>query len=143
MPWEYWQEPDQLPGPRRERSVVRIVPTHGRPSPEPLKIGEKVRVLFVSADPLDQEPVSWPELQASIERIFAARMPGRFELSAIEGASRTGLLEAVRRAEFDIFHFSGHGEVNNGVGQLILTDRRTNKGSRLRACLKSIRQQAV
>lgn len=134
LPWEYMQDPNRVPGPQRERSVVRIIPTIGREAPAPLAFGQKVRVLFVSADPVDQETVSWPELKESIERTFAARLPAdRFTLEAIEGATRTGLAQMISQRQFDIFHFSGHGEVRNGTGCLILTDRRTNKSSGLKA----------
>ncbi len=133
LPWEYLQEPGQLPGPSRERSVVRIVPTIGREAPAPRKLGDTVRVLFASADPFDQEPVSWPEVKASIERTFALRMPGRFSIEAIDGASAADLLEAVRTREFDVFHFSGHGEVVDGVGHLLLRDRKSHRSVRLKA----------
>jgi CHAT domain-containing protein len=82
---------------------------------------------------MDQEPVSWPELKATIERAFAARIPDRFELEAIEGTSRRSLVEAIQRRPCDVLHFSGHGRVVGGTGQLILTDRRTQRSSPITA----------
>lgn len=133
VPWEFLQEPGQQPGPRLERSVARIVPTIGVPKPIPLPLRDKVRVLFVCAEPQDQEPVSWPEMQESIKRTFSARLPDRFELEVVEAADLTTLAQAVARNDFDIFHFSGHGEVVDGVGNLILMNRISRKSSRVTA----------
>jgi hypothetical protein len=133
LPWEYIQEPAQVPGPRRDRAVVRIVPTIGLDPFEPPPLRGKIAVLFVSADPIDQEGVSWADVKASIERAFAARIPDRFELSAVEGANQGALTDAVAQHDFEIFHFSGHGEVINGKGHLVLLDRRTNTSARLPA----------
>lgn len=134
LPWEYLQEPGQVPGPSRERSVVRIVPTIGRQAPDPLPFEQRIRVLFVAADPIDQEGVSWPELKASIERTFTAKLPAaRFDIQAIEGATRSSLVTALRTQAFEILHFSGHGEIIAGVGHIVLTDRQTGKSSRMRA----------
>jgi hypothetical protein len=133
LPWEFMQEPAQVPGPWRLRSIVRIVPSVGRPAPTPLSLGEagKVRVLFISADPQDQSPVSWPESKELIERTFRARLPESFELEAIEGASPEDLANQVTRCPYHILHFSGHGEVIDGVGHLILVDRKKKKTSRM------------
>lgn len=125
LPWEYLQEPHQVLGPNITRSVVRIVPTIGLRPPAPLRLSSrKLKILFASADPSDQDLVSWPDVKASIERVFAARLPNGFDLEAIEATSRSTLLDAIQRFEFDIFHFSGHGTVREGIGQIVLTDRR-------------------
>lgn len=135
IPWEYLQEPHQNPGPPSERSIVRIVQMLGRPAPTPLQLGKQIRVLFASAEPTDQEPVSWPDVQDEIEATFRARLDriGRFEFTAVNGATRTDLLDALTQQPCDIFHYSGHGEVDKGVGYLILTDRTTRRSVRLRA----------
>src|SRR5262249_53784523 len=127
IPWEYMQEPGQVPGPSPERSVVRVVPTIGRDIAAPLEFSQTIRVLFVAAEPIDQEGVSWPDLKASIERTFAAKLPpSRFEIRAIEGATRDNLTKTLRTEAYDILHFSGHGQIGaNGVGEILLTDRRT------------------
>jgi hypothetical protein len=132
IPWEYWQEPKK-PGPRRERSVVRIVPTIGIGAPQPLSLAQEVRVLFVSAAPVDQGGVSWAEVKEVLEDAFAARLPDRFDLEAIEGVSRASLSQALMQRNFDIFHFSGHGELVGGHGHLVLIDPQTRKSTRLRA----------
>jgi hypothetical protein len=135
IPWEYLQEPGQIFGPSVDRSIVRIVPTVGVPLFQPVSLSGKVRVLFVSADPIDQGPVSWPDVKDAIERRFAAELPGeRFEFEAVEGASAKALATHIQgQPPYDIVHFSCHGEVANGEGRLILLDLKTRKSSPLTA----------
>ena len=133
VPWEYLQEPDRAPGPRVDRSVVRIVRTGGGKPPDPLSLTENVRILFVAADPIDQRGVSWTDLQLTIERKFKARLRNRFDLKVVEGASEEDLRTNLQEFDCDILHFSGHGEVANGEGQLVLVDHRTNKSTYLPA----------
>lgn len=134
LPWEYLQDPERPPGPSVGRSVVRVVPTVGVPAPTPVRLSGSrgVKVLFASADPYDQELVSWVDVKASVERTFAVRIPGRFTLTAIEATTRTSLVDEVQKSNCDIFHFSGHGKVIDGVGNLVLMGR-GNRSSYLRA----------
>ena len=126
LPWEFLIEPGRPSAPRLERSIVRIVPTIGAATPPPKPLSDTVRVLFVWADPSDQAAVDWPNVKASIEQIFAAQMPDRFTLTAIEG-TRAAVIKALQTEPFDIFHFSGHGVVDaSGMGQLAL---KTKKGA--------------
>lgn len=126
LPWEYLQEPNFVPGPRRQRSVVRIVPTIGQPSPSPLRLGDTIRVLFVSAAPIDQGPVDFPVVRAAIERTFAAKIPGRFTLKAVDGATRDAFRTTIANESFDILHFSGHGDVSaDRKGRLLLVNRKS------------------
>ena len=70
VPWEYLVTPDRKPSPHRDRSIIRIPSTCGIDSPSPKKFGKQVRVLFVSADPIDQEGVTWEDVSSTIERSF-------------------------------------------------------------------------
>lgn len=125
LPFEYMQEPKRGPGPSRVRSVVRIVPTVGMHPPQPLAV-DRLRVLFVSSDPIDQGVVSWAEVKALIEKAFLPLVPGRVDFKAVEGIDRRTLLDLTKRCDFDVFHFSGHGDVDaNGKGRIILTNRKT------------------
>jgi hypothetical protein len=128
LPWEYLQEPRKKRGPQRGRSVIRVVPTIGQDSPQPQPLGSKVRVLFVSAAPTDQGEVSWEEVQAAMQRAFDANLPDDVTLTLVDGADPKALRQAILNEKFDIFHFSGHGRVKDGKGQLILVDRKTAKG---------------
>jgi hypothetical protein len=119
MPWEYLQEPDK-PAAQWERAVVRVLPTIGLKPPEPIQAGTGVRLLFVYADPVSQTMVSWPNVQASLERAFREKAPDTLTLRVVEGQSQAALSGALR-TPCDVFHFCGHGEVREGVGGLILT----------------------
>jgi hypothetical protein len=136
IPWEYLQEPNHKPGPRHERSVVRIVPTVGVETPPPKLLtsqSSKVKVLFVAAEPRDQNPVSWPNVRDSIERTFRLSMPEQFDLKVIPGVSAKAFTSETGFGGYDIVHFSGHGEVIGGVGNLLFVDPITKKSERLRA----------
>jgi hypothetical protein len=132
LPFEYLQEPKQPSGPSRHRSVVRIVPTVGMIPAQPITAG-KLRVLFVSADPTDQGPVSWPEVKERIERTFSMYAPrDRVIFEAVEGTDRRTLRELIAQRDFDVLHFSGHGDVDeNGKGRLILVNRKTQRSDPL------------
>ncbi|HSP14065.1 MAG TPA: CHAT domain-containing protein [Thermoanaerobaculia bacterium] len=123
LPFEYLQEPRRRPGPSLERSVIRVVPTIGIDPVAPIRCSP-LRVLFVSSDPTDQGPVSWPEVKSRIERTFQARLPaGKVVFEAVESPDRRRLREILAEKEFDILHFHGHGDVEGGTGRIILTKR--------------------
>jgi len=131
LPWEYMQYPNQPAGPWLIRSVVRIIPTVESKLSKPLKMGDlkrKLRILFAYADPVDQDPVSWPSVKDAVERAFLARIPANnYEMTVID-ANPKDLVETLQANDYDIFHFSGHGMVDpNGVGQLMLMDRTSQK----------------
>jgi CHAT domain-containing protein len=133
IPWEYLQEPNQAFGPNADRSIVRIVPTVGVSSFQPRSLSGKVRVLFVSADPIDQGPVSFIDVKATIEKNLAAELPAEsFDFEVIEGANASALTTHIQNnPPFDIVHFSCHGEVVNGEGRVLLLDLRTRRSSPL------------
>lgn len=136
LPWEFLQEAGMPPGPRLHRQIIRVVCHVGMSAPEPLTPTpeEKVRILYVAADPLDQSAVSWNGWEEYIRHYFGKHLPDRYEFDVIEGASREALVEAVPRKKFHILHFAGHGEVDSqGVGYLVLKDRKTKLSSRVRA----------
>lgn len=126
LPWEFAQEPRGLSGPNILRSVVRIVPTIGLEPVAPLALGgEKIRILLAWAEPVDQDLVSWASVKESIERTFYNANPSAaYELEVIEAANRKTLIAALQSGAFHIFHFSGHGVVKNGIGHLVLQNRR-------------------
>lgn len=130
IPWEYLGPPDRTPVPHRERSVIRIHPTCGIDMPMPKRIKNnkknKIRVLFVSADPVDQAGVMWSDVLSTIERTFESQMPAEVTITVVEGATRGRLLARIAREKFDVFHFFGHGTLDeNGKGQLVLENLET------------------
>jgi hypothetical protein len=125
LPWEYIQEPDFAPGPRLERSVVRVVSTVGIPRPEPLKFENRVRVLFTYADPPDQTLVNWPAVKESLEQSFAGQLPhDKFDIDIFGEITPARLAYSVQQSQYEIFHFCGHGMVEDGIGRLILHNSR-------------------
>ena len=133
LPWEYMQDPTRPSGPQSERCIIRIIPTIGIDAPVPLPLKNKVRVLFCSADPINEPGVSWTDVKLTIERVYNAQIPDRFLFTAIEGGSRTSLLNTLQKERFDIFHFSGHCEIKGGVGHLVLVDSASGKSELLAA----------
>jgi CHAT domain-containing protein len=113
--------------------VVRVQPTCGIDSPAPKKFGTNARVLFVSAEPIDQAGLSWEDIAAVIERTLAAEIPGEVSVKVIEGATRRGLLQAVNRETFDVFHFFGHGTLKGSIGHLVLEESKTGNSDYLSA----------
>jgi len=134
LPWEYMREPGTIPGPNSLRSVVRVVPTIGVEPPVPLAAIAKIRLLYVFADPIDQEEVDWEEIKSRIEREFAARSPELLEMDVIEGASPQMLFDALAKKSYDVLHFAGHGQVDaTGEGELLFVNLKTHKSEPLSA----------
>jgi hypothetical protein len=138
LPWEYLQEPQGPGGPINTRGVVRIVPTLGKATPAPRKLANKIRILFAYADPSDQGPVEWDEVEAKIRSEFTARLAKNFEIDIVEAATVERLTAALFAKPYDIFHFNGHGEVvvdknGNEEGHLVLVEEKTRKSQRLSA----------
>lgn len=121
-PWEYMVTPDCQPSPHRDRSVVRIHPTCGIDSPTPKKITQGIKVLFVSADPIDGQAVSSQEVLNKIQRSFDSQRVGSVFIKVVLGATRLSLINTIMQEEFDVFHFLGHGGTSNNVGHLALED---------------------
>lgn len=133
VPWEYLSTPDRMPAPHRDRSVIRIHPTCGVYGMPSKRAGDRIRVLFVSADPIDQAGVEWQEVKAVLDRTLTAQMRSRATIEVIEGATRAGLLEAITSKSFNVFHFFGHGAVCDGAGHLVLQDSRSGNSDFLSA----------
>jgi CHAT domain-containing protein len=139
IPWEYLQDPAQGPGPSVDRLVVRIVSTIGVTEPKlrelPKDGNKKLKMLFASADPVEEDPVSWLEVKKAIERAFATAFPAdSFDPEFID-ASPEELADKLQNNTYDIFHFCGHGDVDAETqeGRIILLNRKTNERSPLRA----------
>nr|WP_275690588.1 CHAT domain-containing protein [Luteibacter jiangsuensis] len=133
VPWEYLSTPDRMPVPHRDRSVIRIHPTCGVYGMPSNKVGEKIRVLFVSAEPIDQAGVGWREVKAVLDRELVAQMPNDATIEVIEGATRADLLHAINSKTFNVFHFFGHGVLRNDIGHLVLRDRVSGRSDFLSA----------
>jgi hypothetical protein len=133
IPWEYIQVPDCQPAPHRNRCVVRVLPTCGIRVPPPIKASKKFRVLFVSADPIDQTGVPWADVRDSIEQAIRSQSPAKVSLKVERGMTRTALSKLIAKENFEVFHFLGHGRLNNGEGELVLVDPDTQQSDYITA----------
>jgi hypothetical protein len=132
LPWEYLQAPKKGRGPQRGRSVVRVVPTIRQKLPAPPPIGTDIRVLFASAAPTDQGAVDWEDVRDAVQRAFDVNLPNGVTLKLVDGADPKALRKVIADETFDVFHFSGHGQVGkDGKGQLVLVNRKTQKSELL------------
>ncbi len=122
IPWEFLQEPKGV-SPRRTRSVVRILQTVGMSPPDPLPRTSLTRVLLVAAEPVGLRNVGWQDIEQRLRREYGAKSP--LQLDVIEGTDRQSLLAALTAKQFDIVHFSCHGDASGQGGRLVLMNRAT------------------
>jgi hypothetical protein len=134
LPWEYIQEKKQPFGPDNSRSVVRIVPMV-RPDPyTPVGRKEAIRILFVYADPVEQPFVGWVDVKDTIEREFRRVLQRNVTIDVVASANLGSLTTALEENHYDIFHFSGHGDVGaDGVGSILLVDFATKQSQPISA----------
>jgi hypothetical protein len=133
IPWEFLRPVDKQPVPHRERCVVRVLPICAPSDPLPSKPLKKLRVLLAVADPVDQEGVTWQDVEQSIRRAVEAQTQDLATLTVIPGATADAVLKALDERSYDVFHFLGHGCVINGEGRLLLVDVATRKSDYLTA----------
>ena len=85
-------------------------------------------VLLVAADPVGLTGVSWQDIKDTIERVYNAHLGGsKLEMPTIEGADPLELLTELQTRQFDIVHFSCHGDVKDGMGRLMLVNSQTRR----------------
>ncbi|EDM77974.1 hypothetical protein PPSIR1_19234 [Plesiocystis pacifica SIR-1] len=85
--------------------VAAAVPRRAPPPRGPL------RILFVSANPGDQDPLCTEREQAAIQRaIQVSRERDRIELTCRVAASFADLSRALLEGAYEIVHIAGHGE---------------------------------
>lgn len=101
---------------RREKAVTREIREQNRLYSERVtaeqlrELPEKIKVLFLAADPLDQQRLRLDrEVRDISERLRMAEYRDSVELES-RWAVRTGdLLQAVNEVKPSVVHFSGHG----------------------------------
>jgi hypothetical protein len=129
VPWEFIQDPAKTPGPQRTRSIVRIVPCLGDDS-EPLPVGAKLKVLFVASYPIDQDRVTWSDIERRISRSLV-KYP--IELEKCIPGTWDGFCKAVKKFKPDVVHFSGHGAMGAAGTQLLFMEPDTNNSQPVNA----------
>ncbi|QOZ47494.1 hypothetical protein XH89_31405 [Bradyrhizobium sp. CCBAU 53340] len=121
LPWEYLYDEDDMPGfVSLTRPIVRYLETAGGVS----RMGVKgpLRILGMIADPSTSE---WPKLNVVKERdrinkgIDALQHEGKVDFQWVPGGTGKDLMKKLLEGEWHIFHFIGHGgveEASPGAG---------------------------
>ena len=85
---------------------------------------EKVRILFLAANPRDTAPIRLgEEVRLIEERLRSANFHDRFELEQHHALRQSDLAEYLLRYQPHIVHFSGHGST---TGEIVLEDNQGN-----------------
>ncbi len=125
LPWEYLYQPalNRFLALSKETPVVRFLETPERP--RALAVTPPLKVLVMIASPSDHEPLDvgaeWARLRSALTDL---EQRGLVTLEALEDASLPALQRRLRRGEYHIFHFIGHGGFDEAAqdGVLLLED---------------------
>jgi tetratricopeptide (TPR) repeat protein len=125
LPWEYLHDPQAQSYVTLSAEVcLSRYPELLRPI-QPLAVTPPLQVLVVIANPSDLPALDVErEWQSLNEALAGLEEEGRIEISRLEDATLPALQRELRRGDFHILHFIGHGdfdaEAQNGI--LILED---------------------
>ena len=127
IPWEYMQEEQQAgSGPRRWRSIVRIVPSIGFEH-APVRLKNKIKVLFAASYSVDQQSMTWAKVKRDVEESLRP-FTGSVDFGdPIIPANWASFKTAVKKFRPHVVHFCGHGAVTANGTQLFFTDAATNQ----------------
>lgn len=125
VPWEYIYNPalNRFLALSTETPLVRYLDMPERI--RPLKVVQPLRVLVMIAGPSDYADLDvqqeWSNLNATVADLQQA---GLVQLDLLEVPTLTGLQRQLRRNDYHIFHFIGHGafDRNAADGLIILED---------------------
>jgi WD40 repeat protein/tetratricopeptide (TPR) repeat protein len=125
LPWEYLYNPawNQFFALSTSTPVVRYLEL--TPAIHPLSINLPLRVLVVISSPTDYQPLDvereWRNLQDALQPLVAR---GLVEIERLNSTSLLALQHQLRRNEYHIFHFIGHGVFDERAqdGLLLFTD---------------------
>lgn len=151
IPWEYATWPSGQTGPVLMNSVVRLVPQSQASALAQLDRSESLRVLLLSASPLNLGVVPWQDLRDKLITVFSAALPelevigesdmpstGKY-LRVVDAASPKKVRDCIRADDPQIVHFVGHG-TDKG---LALVDAKTRKSVLIDATALSAAMQAA
>jgi tetratricopeptide (TPR) repeat protein len=119
LPWEYLYDPthDQFLSLSTKTPIVRYLDLTQRV--QPLSVRPPLKVLVMISSPSDQPALDveheWTKLNEALAELQEA---GRVVVERIESASLAALQTQLRRGEYHVFHYIGHG----------LFDERTQDG---------------
>jgi len=125
LPWEYLHDPKigRFLALSVDTPVVRLVDVPEKD--RRLAVEPPLRVLVVGANPRDYEPLDvereWNHVRQALAEL---RDDGKIELTRLERATWSSLQSELRRKQYHVLHFIGHGEFDRArqTGHLILED---------------------
>jgi hypothetical protein len=100
---------------------------------QPIAVAPPIRVLAMISSPTDYPPLDvegeWQRLNDALAGLIAA---GTLSLERMEEATLTALQRRLRRSEYHIFHFIGHGEFDQTLQEgVLLLEREKQRGHRV------------
>jgi len=110
LPWEFLHEPrnDDYLCLSSDTPLVRYLPV--AQSPRPLTVTPPLRILGMVASPHGYDALNVATEQKQLEQALTVlQAQGLVELTWLEGGSWRALQREMRRADWHIFHFIGHG----------------------------------
>jgi hypothetical protein len=95
---------------------------------QPIAVTPPIRVLVMISSPTDYPTLDveaeWKRLNESLADLVAA---GTIAVERLDGATLGGLQRKLRRSQYHIFHFIGHGEFDQTLQEGVLLLERENK----------------
>jgi CHAT domain len=119
LPWEYLYEKPDFISISTWTPVVRYLELpHSR---KPLEVTPPLRLLALVSSPSDVLQLDVARERRKLEDALAgATGRGAAEIHWVERATLSELLRSLRRADFHVFHYIGHGEYDADIGDGVL-----------------------
>lgn len=125
LPWEYLYDPESQTFPALSpRTPITRYTDPRQQEPPPLAFDSPLRILLVSAEPADQDPI---DVEAELAQIIQAmdylQHVGKVEIEVLDHATVRSL-QAMSRRPFHVLHYIGHGAYDDRArtGMLVLED---------------------
>lgn len=125
LPWEYLYDPaeNRFLALSTETPLVRRLPTATELPPLPVTL--PIRVLVLIASPTGLPPLATAQEWANLTQALAdLQQEGRVAVERLEPPTLSALQRALRRGDYHVFHFVGHGGFDPGsqAGLIYLED---------------------
>ncbi|MBI4671920.1 MAG: CHAT domain-containing protein [Chloroflexi bacterium] len=135
-PWELLHDGQDFLALSSQRALVRYLELPQ--AIKPLAVSPPLRALVILANPRDYEALDvtreWQQLNDALADVVST---GLFEMEWLERPTLAGLQNQLRKNEYHILHFSGHGEFDasaaaDAQGALVFQDE-SGRGQRVSA----------
>ena len=131
VPWEYMYDEPRFLSQSAQTPIVRYLDLpRARP---PLAVTPPLRILAMVSSPTDAVALDSARERANVEAALSElRRLGLVEITWLEQATLPALQRELRRSEYHVFHFIGHGGFDEATsdGVLLLEDE-TERGRRV------------